>query len=119
MGGIFNFEGGMYAKVIRLSPTAEPGISRSAHPAVRDHFGKRRHRPGLRRLDLDDEDRQPLDGKHPGGVPHHRSFPELRSRGGIGDHRKHKIFMLACAAFGLASHRPADAGQAAYHFLSG
>ena len=52
--GVFNFEGGCYAKVIRLSPEAEPEIY-SDHPALRHGAGERRHRRhDPPKLDLDD-----------------------------------------------------------------
>ncbi len=53
-GGIFNFEGGCYAKVIRLSPTAEPEIYECTR-----QFGTILENVGIdlasRRLDLDDD----------------------------------------------------------------
>ena len=52
--GIFNFEGGCYAKVIRLSPTAEPEIYETTR-----RFGTVLENvvidPDTRRLDLDDD----------------------------------------------------------------
>jgi phosphoenolpyruvate carboxykinase (ATP) len=52
--GIFNFEGGCYAKVIRLSPTAEPDIYETTR-----RFGTILENVGIdlasRRLDLDDD----------------------------------------------------------------
>jgi phosphoenolpyruvate carboxykinase (ATP) len=53
-GGIFNFEGGCYAKVIQLSPTAEPQIYACTH-----RFGTILENvvfdPVTRLIDLDDE----------------------------------------------------------------
>ena len=52
--GVFNIEGGCYAKVIRLSPDAEPEIYATTHT-----FGTVLENvvmdPSTRRLDLDDD----------------------------------------------------------------
>jgi len=113
MGGIFNFEGGCYAKVIRLSPTAEPEIYECTR-----RFGTILENVGIdlasRRLDLDDDSlTENTRAAYP--ITH---LPNI-VRGGMGDHPKH-IFMLACDAFGvLPPIARLTPEQAAYHFLSG
>ena len=112
-GGIFNFEGGCYAKVIRLSPTAEPEIYECTR-----RFGTILENVGIdlasRRLDLDDDSlTENTRAAYP--ITH---LPNI-VRGGMGDHPKH-IFMLACDAFGvLPPIARLTPEQAAYHFLSG
>jgi phosphoenolpyruvate carboxykinase (ATP) len=113
MGGIFNFEGGCYAKVIRLSPTAEPEIY-----ACTRRFGTILENVGIdlasRRLDLNDDSlTENTRAAYP--ITH---LPNI-VRGGMGDHPMN-IFMLACDAFGvLPPIARLTPEQAAYHFLSG
>jgi phosphoenolpyruvate carboxykinase (ATP) len=111
--GVFNFEGGCYAKVIRLSPEGEPQIYACVHK-----FGTVLENvvfdPATRRLDLDDESvtentraAYPLD------------FLDNIEPSGLGGHPKN-IFMLTCDAFGvLPPIARLTPEQAAYHFLAG
>jgi phosphoenolpyruvate carboxykinase (ATP) len=110
--GVFNFEGGCYAKVINLSQAAEPEIWAASHRfgavlenVVADHHG---------RLDLADDSLTentrscyPVDFI-PNCIP--------AGRGG----QPRNVVMLAADAFGvlppIAKLSPA---QAMYHFLSG
>ena len=111
--GVFNFEGGCYAKMIRLSPTAEPDIY-----ATTRRFGTVLENvamdPATHHLDLDDDS---LTENTRGAYPLH--FISNASADGIGGHPKN-IIMLTCDAFGvlppLAKLTPE---QAMYHFLSG
>jgi phosphoenolpyruvate carboxykinase (ATP) len=110
--GVFNFEGGCYAKVIRLSAEAEPQI----YSAIR--FGSLLENvavdPATRAIDYDSDaitenTRATYPVEHiPGCV-----IP------GVGGH-PNNVFFLACDAFGvlppIAKLTPAMAG---YHFLSG
>jgi phosphoenolpyruvate carboxykinase (ATP) len=111
--GVFNFENGCYAKVIALSPTAEPAIY-----ACTQRFGTVLENVVYdrvtRRLDLDDESRTentraayPLDFIE-------NSVPEK-----MAGHPKN-IVMLTCDASGvmppIARLTPE---QAMYHFISG
>jgi phosphoenolpyruvate carboxykinase (ATP) len=110
--GVFNFEGGCYAKVIKLSREAEPQIWDASHRfgavlenVVADEFGA---------LDLDDNrytentrSCYPVEfipGVHPGGVA---GLPK-------------NVVMLTADAFGvlppIAKLTPA---QAMYHYMSG
>ena len=111
--GVFNFEGGCYAKVIRLSPTAEPEIW-----AATNHFSTVLENvvydEGTRTLDVDSDAKTentrsayPLEFI-PNIVP--------SSRGG---HPK-TIIMLTADAFGvLPPIATLSREQAMYHFLSG
>jgi phosphoenolpyruvate carboxykinase (ATP) len=111
--GIFNFEGGCYAKTIRLSPEAEPEIY-----ATTKMFGSVLENvvldPVTREPDFDDQSKTentraayPLD------------YIPNASRTGQTGHPKN-IVMLSADAFGvlppIAKLTPA---QAMYHFLSG
>ena len=111
--GVFNFEGGCYAKVIRLSPTAEPEIF-----ATTRRFGTILENvvfdEGIRTLDLDDAT---LTENTRASYP--IDFIPNASEEGIGDHPK-TVIMLTADAFGVLppiSHLSPE--QAMYHFLSG
>lgn len=111
--GIFNFEGGCYAKAIRLSPTAEPEIYECTRK-----FGTILENVGIdlasRRLDLDDASlTENTRAAYP--ITHLHNIV----RAGVGVHPQH-IFMLACDAFGvLPPIARLTPEQATYHFLSG
>lgn len=111
--GVFNLEGGCYAKVIRLSPTGEPEIYQTTR-----RFGTILenviYRPDTRDLDLDDDSRtENTRASYP--VTHlNRVDP-----GGMAGHPRHIIF-LTCDAFGvLPPISKLTLEQALYHFLSG
>jgi phosphoenolpyruvate carboxykinase (ATP) len=111
--GIFNFEGGCYAKVIRLNPRAEPEIYECTRK-----FGTILENVGMdlstRRLDLNDAS---LTENTRAAYPITHLHNIVRS--GLGRHPSH-IFMLACDAFGvLPPIARLTPEQAAYHFLSG
>jgi phosphoenolpyruvate carboxykinase (ATP) len=111
--GVFNFEGGCYAKVIRLSAAAEPEIYQTTR-----RFGTVLENvtmdPITRKLDLDDESRTentrgcyPLDqieNSEPSGMAGH---PQ-------------NVIMLTADAFGVMPPvSKLTPEQAMYHFLSG
>ena len=111
--GIFNFEGGCYAKVISLSPTAEPQI----HSCTRK-FGTVLENvvfdPTTRHLDLDDDEfTENTRAAYP------LEFIDNAVPEKMADHPKN-IIMLTCDASGvmppIAKLSPE---QAMYHFISG
>ncbi len=111
--GIFNFEGGCYAKVVHLSEEAEPDIYRTTRM-----FGTVLENVIInydsRRIDLDDISlTENTRAAYP--LTHIRNIVPS----GIGAHPEH-IIMLTCDASGvlppIAKLTPA---QAMYHFLSG
>jgi phosphoenolpyruvate carboxykinase (ATP) len=111
--GIFNFEGGCYAKTISLNPEAEPEIY-----ATTKTFGtvieNMVHDPNTFELDFEDDS---LTANMRCAYPlHYISNASDTARGG----QPNNIIMLTCDAFGvlppIARLTPA---QAMYHFLSG
>jgi len=111
--GIFNFEGGCYAKVIRLSPEAEPEIYQTTRRfgTILENVSMDIH---TRRLDLDDDT---LTENTRAAYPINY-LPNI-IREGMADHPRNIVFLTA-DAFGvmppIALLTPA---QAMYHFLSG
>jgi phosphoenolpyruvate carboxykinase (ATP) len=111
--GIFNFEGGCYAKVIRLSAEHEPEIF-----AASTRFGAILENvvvdPLTGGVDLDDDS---LTENTRASYP--LSFIPNASRTGIAGHPRH-IVMLTADAFGvLPPISRLSPAQAMYHFLSG
>jgi phosphoenolpyruvate carboxykinase (ATP) len=111
--GIFNFEGGCYAKTIRLSAEAEPQIY-----AASRRFGTVLENvvvdPASRRLNFDD-DRHTENTRSAYPI----EFIDNAVRSGQGPHPR-SILMLTADAFGVMPPiaRLSPAG-AMYHFLSG
>jgi phosphoenolpyruvate carboxykinase (ATP) len=111
--GVFNFEGGCYAKMIRLSQEAEPQIY-----ATTRRFGtvleNVTYDLGTRALDLDDDSvTENTRGAYPLG------FIENAVRSGMGGHPKN-VVMLTADAFGvLPPIARLTPSAAMYHFLSG
>jgi phosphoenolpyruvate carboxykinase (ATP) len=111
--GVFNFEGGCYAKVIRLSRDGEPEIY-----ATTRRFGTVLENvvvePETRMIDLDADD---ITENTRASYPIH--FIPNHIPGGMAGHPSHVVF-LTCDAFGvmppIARLTPA---QAMYHFVSG
>ncbi len=111
--GIFNYEGGCYAKVIKLSPDAEPDIYRttSMRRTVLENVV---FDPTSLKIDLDDASRTentrasyPLD-----------SIPNIVESGHAG--HPDNIVMLTADAFGvLPPVSKLTPEQAMYHFISG
>ena len=111
--GIFNFEGGCYAKVIKLSKEAEPEIYETTK-----RFGTILENVAIstisRRIDLDDESFT----ENTRASYHITSIPNIVPSG-MGGHPSN-IIMLTCDAFGvLPPIAKLTSEQAMYHFLSG
>jgi phosphoenolpyruvate carboxykinase (ATP) len=111
--GIFNLEGGCYAKTINLSATAEPDIF-----AASNSFGTILENvvldPETRQVDLDDDS---LTENTRAAYP--ISFIARASEEGVGGHPTN-IIMLTADAFGVMPPiARLTAAQAMYHFLAG
>ncbi len=111
--GVFNFEGGCYAKMIRLSPTAEPDI----YAATRE-FGTILENvvidPLTRELDLDSE---ALTENTRGAYP--LDFIRNASATGRAGHPSNVVFLTADAFGVLPPISRITPEQAMYHFISG
>lgn len=111
--GVFNLEGGCYAKVINLSKTGEPEIYTTTR-----RFGTILENVGMdmssRRLDLTDSTyTQNTRASYP--ISH---IPNAR-RNGVGGHPKNVIFLTADAFGVMPPVSKLTPDQAMYHFLSG
>lgn len=110
---VFNFEGGCYAKMIRLSPEAEPEIF-----ATTKRFGTVLENvvidPETRRIDLDDNS---LAENSRGSYP--IDFIPNCSEKNLGPVPKNIIFLTADAYGVLPPIARLTPDQAMYHFLSG
>jgi len=111
--GIFNFEGGCYAKTIKLSAAQEPEI----------HAAAQRFGAVLENVPLDPETRAPdfddVSRTENTRVAYPLSFIPNASDSGKAGHPKN-IVMLTCDAFGvLPPISKLTPAQAMYHFLSG
>ncbi|MFA8342515.1 MAG: phosphoenolpyruvate carboxykinase (ATP) [Rhodothermaceae bacterium] len=112
--GIFNFEGGCYAKVIRLSEEAEPQIY-----STTKRFGTILENvvydPATRFIDLDDDT---LTENTRASYP--ISFiPNVIEKGYADAHPKNIIFLTCDASGVLPPIAKLDPAQAQYHFISG
>lgn len=111
--GVFNFEGGCYAKVIRLDPEGEPEIYETTR-----RFGTILENVVVdnttRRVDLDDASMtENTRASYP--ISH---IPNA-TRTGMGGHPKHVMFLTADAFGVLPPISRLTRDQAMYHFLSG
>ncbi len=111
--GVFNLEGGCYAKVINLSAEAEPMIYATTQQfgTVLENVVMDEH---SRELDLDDDSiTENTRASYPVTMIPHALYP------GKAGHPQH-IIMLTCDAFGvLPPISKLTTAQAMYHFLSG
>lgn len=111
--GVFNFEGGCYAKAIRLSREAEPQIF-----ATSERFGSVLENVALdplSRLPDFDDDKLTENTR----IAYPLDFIANASASGRARHPRN-IVMLTCDAFGvLPPIAKLDPAQAMYHFLSG
>ncbi len=111
--GVFNFEGGCYAKVIKLSAQGEPEIYAACkrRGTILENVA---FDPATQRVDFDsDQITENTRAMYPIAF-----IPRMTPKG-MGGHPRH-ILMLACDAFGVLpplSRLTSD--QAVYHFLSG
>lgn len=111
--GVFNFEGGCYAKVIRLSPTAEPQIY-----ATTRHFGTLLENvvydPVTRHINLDDDS---ITENTRASYPLEYIDNAVASK--RGGHPKNVIFLTADASGVMPPIARLTLDQALYQFISG
>jgi phosphoenolpyruvate carboxykinase (ATP) len=111
--GIFNFEGGCYAKVIRLDPEGEPDIYETTR-----RFGtileNVAYDSETRRVDLDDDS---LTENTRASYP--ISQISNADPSGVAGHARHIVFLTADAFGVLPPISKLSRAQALYHFLSG
>ena len=112
--GVFNFEGGCYAKVIRLSAENEPQIYKATHS-----FGTILENvvwdPASRRIDLDDDHfTENTRASYPVSL-----IPNLIEEGYVRAHPKNVIFLTCDAQGVMPPIARLNPNEAMYHFISG
>ncbi len=112
--GVFNFEGGCYAKVIRLSAESEPEIYQAAHS-----FGTILENvvwdPASRKIDLDDDQfTENTRASYPVSL-----IPNLVEEGYVRSHPKNVIFLTCDAQGVMPPIARLNTEEAIYHFISG
>ncbi|RPI95649.1 MAG: phosphoenolpyruvate carboxykinase (ATP), partial [Chloroflexi bacterium] len=111
--GVFNFENGCYAKVIQLSPTAEPQIYSAIH-----RFGSVLENvvydPVTRKIDLDDET---ITENTRASYPLEYIDNAIATK--RGGHPKNIIFLTCDAQGVMPPIARLTTEQALYHFISG
>lgn len=110
--GVFNFEGGCYAKCVDLSEEKEPDIFRAIrHGAILENI---RFYPGTRNVNY--ENTEITENTRVSYPIHHIENIMQPSRGGV----PHNIFFLTYDAFGvLPPISRLNENQAMYQFISG
>ena len=112
--GVFNFEGGCYAKVIRLSAENEPEIHSTTH-----RFGTILEnvvwdRPS-RQIDLDDDTHtENTRASYPVDM-----IPNVVPNGYVNSHPKNVVFLTCDASGVMPPISRLNRHQAMYHFISG
>lgn len=112
--GVFNFEGGCYAKVIRLSAEHEPQIyacTRSFGTILENVV----YDPVSRKIDLDDD---MLTENTRASYPI-EFIPNVVTEGYVHSHPKNIIFLTCDASGVLPPIAKLNPAQAQYHFISG
>ncbi len=112
--GIFNFEGGCYAKVIRLSAEAEPEIykcTKSFGTILENVI----YDPVTRRIDLDDD----IITENTRASYPLNFIPNIVEEGYVKSHPKNIIFLTCDASGVLPPIAKLNPEQAQYHFISG
>lgn len=112
--GVFNFEGGCYAKVIRLSAEHEPQIYQATHS-----FGTILENvvwdPTSRKIDLDDDQlTENTRASYPVSL-----IPNLIDDGYVNTHPKNVIFLTCDAQGVMPPIARLNMNEAIYHFISG
>ena len=112
--GVFNFEGGCYAKVIRLSAESEPEIYETTK-----RFGtileNVTYDPITRKIDLNDDSvTENTRASYP-----LEFIPNVVPEGYVRNHPKNVIFLTCDASGVLPPISRLNPAQAQYHFISG
>ncbi|MBL7128921.1 MAG: phosphoenolpyruvate carboxykinase (ATP) [Ignavibacteria bacterium] len=112
--GIFNFEGGCYAKVIRLSAEHEPQIYATTR-RFRTILENVVYDPVSRRIDLDDD----IITENTRASYPIEFIPNLVKEGYVNSHPKNVIFLTCDASGVMPPIARLNSAQAQYHFISG